>query len=193
MMTEWFLGEDTEGSLYSHSPGKTPRCLLQGVFPSDIINGQQCNFSLISWKTHDKRWLLRGVAKSKNLGRQVVMRRLLICQNLGGRAPTLPTRFLHPCLHKCCHPIVCCYCNLSLRVGSSKAKLLSCLCLLARCSVLLRWSNAHPLANSDWHEIEVVFDWCRKFHMDVRRTFSITVQYRSSRGAMRRGGISRRW
>ena len=25
------------GSLYSHSPGKTPRCLLQGVFP---INGQ---------------------------------------------------------------------------------------------------------------------------------------------------------
>ena len=97
MMTEWFLGEDTEGSLYSHSPGKTPRCLLQGVFPSDIINGQQCNFSLISWKTHDKRWLLRGVAKSKNLGRQVVMRRLLFCQNLGGRAPTLTTRFLHPC------------------------------------------------------------------------------------------------
>ena len=121
------------GSLYSHSPGKTPRCLLQGVFPSDIINGQQCNFSLISWKTHDKRWLLRGVAKSKNLGRQVVMRRLLICQNLGGRAPTLPTRFLHPCLHKCCHPIVCCYCNLSLRVGSSKAKLLSCLCLHCKC------------------------------------------------------------
>ena len=38
----------------------------------------------------------RGVAKSKNLGRQGV-RRLLFCQNLGGRAPTLPTRFLHPC------------------------------------------------------------------------------------------------
>ena len=129
---------------------KTPRDLYNflGVFlqqftwkepsvPSSrgIINGQECNFSLISWKTHDIGWLL----------------------------------------HKCCHPIVCCYCNLSLRVGSSKAKLLSCLCLLACCSVLLRWSNAHPLANSDWHEIEVVFDWCRKFHMDVRRTFSITV------------------
>ena len=127
---EWSLGEDTEGPLQLF------RGLSQEVFASDIINGQKCNFSIISWKTHDIRWLL----------------------------------------DKCCHPVVCCYCNLSLRVGSSKAKLLSqCLCLLAGCSVLLRWSNAHPLANSDWHEIEVVFDWCRKFHMDVRRTFSITV------------------
>ena len=45
-----------------------------------------------------------GVAKPENLGRHVVMRRaaaawhhLLFRQNLGGRAPTLPTRFLHPC------------------------------------------------------------------------------------------------
>ena len=49
--------------------------------------------------------VLRGVSGYLKLGGQVVMRRtaavrqrLLICQNLGGQLPTLPTRQLRPCI-----------------------------------------------------------------------------------------------
>ena len=47
---------------------------------------------------------IRDGARFKNMSGQVVMRRaataqlrLLFCQNLGEREPTLPTRFHHPC------------------------------------------------------------------------------------------------
>ena len=62
---------------------------------------------VIKWVIHIRITCLRarGVAKSENLvGRSsnaarraaAARRRLLFCQNMGGRAPTLPTRFLHP-------------------------------------------------------------------------------------------------
>ena len=44
------------------------------------------------FRTYNKS---RHVPKSKNLGGHVVMRRLLICQNLGGHVPPLPPPLVH--------------------------------------------------------------------------------------------------
>ena len=69
------------------------------------------NDPLHGWQAQPKHncqihMYLRHVAKSKNLGGQVVMRRgasagrrLLTRQNLGGQLPPLPPRLRHACTH----------------------------------------------------------------------------------------------
>ena len=80
-------------------------CVAEFVFQGYMLNMFHTTFNT-GYFISNLDIHIRHVAKSKNLGGQVVMRRaapgrrhLLICQNLGGQLPPLPPPLQHACIY----------------------------------------------------------------------------------------------